>query len=358
MPLLPRPLHHSFTSYVVSLGVALACAALAFPEGLSAQKTDSLVMNNGDVITGELKELTHGKLAYKTDNMGTLSIKWDKVFKLVTRNYYEIELENGWKYYGSLGWPAEDRQLVVVLTAADTVDMDHVVEINRIRSTFVARTDGYVDFGFNLTRANNQREWTLGAEANYRGPKWGGSLKFDSYFRFQEDTASNTSRNTASLTGRRFFQKKWSAVASITAEQNEELNLDLRTITGGGPAYDVFRTNAMILEVGAGIVATNERYSTSPDATLSIELLIGGDWQAFKFDSPKLDLQTSLAIFPSLSDLGERVRTQWDFRFSYEVLDDFFVGLKGFISYDSKPPTTDAVNVDYRTTFTIGWSWS
>jgi len=331
--------------------------AFALPGDLAGQKTDSLVMNNGDIITGELKQLTHGKLSYKTDDMGTLSIKWDKVHRLVTRNYYEIELENGWKYYGSLDWPTEDRKLVVVLTGADTLTMHEVVEINRIRSTFWARTNGYVDLGFNLTRANRQREWTLGAKGNYRGPKWGGSLEINSYFRFQEDTASNTSRNTVMVLGRRLFRNKWSAIASVSAEQNEEINLELRTITGGGPAYDLTRTNAMILQFIGGVVATNEKYSTSPDATLSMEALLGADWQAFKFDSPKLDLQSSVSIFPSLSDLG-RIRTQWDFRFSYELLSDFTVGLTGFVSYDSRPPTTDAVKADYRANFTIGWTWS
>lgn len=358
-PMMPSPRQPRLptASRAVALGVGLACLLLAVPGALRAQKTDSLVMNNGDIITGELKELTHGKLSYGTDDMGTLSIKWDKVFQLKSRNYYEITMHSGWKYYGSLGWPTEDGKLVVVLTEADTLDMAEVVDINRIRSRFLERTNGYIDLGFSLTRANNQKEWTLGAKGNYRGPKWGGSLEINSYFRFQEDTASNTSRNTVSLTGRRFFPRKWSAVASITAEQNEELNLDLRTITGGGPAYDVIRTNSMILQALAGLVATNERYSTSPDATLSIEVLLGGAWDAFQFDSPKLDLQTSLSVFPSLSDLG-RVRTQFDFRFSYELLSDFTVGLTGFVTYDSRPPTTDAVNLDYRTSFTIGWKWS
>lgn len=332
-------------------------AGLSLPASLAAQKADTLVMRNGDVITGEVKDVSHGKLSYKTDDMGTLSVKWDKVHMVVTRNYFEIEMSNGWKYYGSLDWPTEPRKIVVVLTSADTLDMAQVVGIQRIRSGFVARTNGYVDLGFNLTRANNQTEWTLGFQGNYRGPKWGGTLTGSSYFRFQKDTASNTSRNSLSISGLKFLKNKWSAVASITGEQSEETNLDLRTTTGGGAGYDLVRSNRMELRTFGSLVATNEKYSTSPESTLSLELLFGGDWQAFKFDSPKLDLQTTLLVFPSLSDIG-RIRTQWDLRISYEVYSDFFVGLKGFLTYDNRPPTTDAVKVDYRANFTIGWSWS
>jgi len=104
-------------------------------------------------------------------------------------------------------------------------------------------------------------------------------------------------------------------------------------------------------------LATNERYSTSPDVTTSLEILFGVDYEAFHFDSPKLDLTTSLSVTPSISDLG-RVRVQWDFRTSYDLISDFVLGLKGFVTYDSRPPTADAVNADYSVNFTIGWSWS
>jgi hypothetical protein len=336
---------------------ALVVAGLFLPASLAAQKVDSLVMINDDVITGELKELTRGKLSYKTDDMGTLSIKWDKVKRLKTTNYYQIEVESGWKYFGSLAWPAEDYRVVVVLTEADTLDMHDVVSISRIRAGFFQRTSGYVDLGFSVMRANRQTEWTLGAQVKYRAPKWAGSLTGNSYFRFQEDTASNTSRNNLAGRADRVFKNKWSIGLTLSVEQNEELNLDLRQITGLGGGYSVTRTNDHTLRLNSSLLATNEKYSTSADGTTSMEVLFAADFQAFRFDSPKLDLTTSVSVTPSISDLG-RVRTQWDFRTSYELIADFYVGLKGFITYDSRPPTEDAVKADYSVNFTIGWSWS
>ena len=336
---------------------ALVVAGLFLPASLAAQKVDSLVMINDDVITGEIKELTRGKLSYKTDDMGTLSIKWDKVKRLKTMHFYEIGVSSGWKYFGSLAWPDEDFRMVVVLTEADTLDMHDVVSISRIRAGFFQRTSGYVDLGFSITRANLQTEWTLGAQALYRAQKWAGSLTGNSYFRFQEDTASNTSRNN--LVGRadRLFKNKWSTGLTLSVEQNEELNLELRQITGLGVGYFLTRTNDHTLRLNSSLLATNEKYSTSPDGTTSMEILFAADFQAFRFDSPKLDLTTGVSVTPSLSDLG-RVRTQWDFRTSYEVFSDFYLGLKGFITYDSRPPTEDAVKADYSVNFTVGWSWS
>ncbi len=260
----------------------LVVAGLFLPASLVAQKVDSLVMVNNDVITGEISELTRGKLSYKTGNMGTLSIKWDKVKRLKTPHYYEIEVSSGSKYFGSLAWPAKDYLIVVVLTSADTLEMRDVVSISRIREGFLQRTSGYVDLGFNLTRANNQKEWSLGTQVRGRTPKWAVSLTGDSYFRFQDDTASNTSRNSVLGRADRLFENKWSTGLTLSLEQNEELNLDLRRITGLGVGYSITRANDHILRLLTSLLATKERYSTSSEGTTNLEILFGAEYQAFR----------------------------------------------------------------------------
>ncbi|MEJ2319508.1 MAG: hypothetical protein P8Y21_09195, partial [Gemmatimonadales bacterium] len=49
-----------------------------------AQKTDALVLSNGDRITGEIKELTRGKVRLKTDPMGTVYIKWQDIASITS----------------------------------------------------------------------------------------------------------------------------------------------------------------------------------------------------------------------------------------------------------------------------------
>ena len=62
-----------YTKLTAGVGVLLLlyCCGLCH-----AQKTDSITMINGDVITGELKELYRGLLKYSTDSMGTIYIEW------------------------------------------------------------------------------------------------------------------------------------------------------------------------------------------------------------------------------------------------------------------------------------------
>jgi len=50
------------------LVAALAFAALLFAAPATAQKTDVVVLNNGDRITGEIKEYGEGKLSVDTSH--------------------------------------------------------------------------------------------------------------------------------------------------------------------------------------------------------------------------------------------------------------------------------------------------
>jgi hypothetical protein len=80
--------------------LVLALMGVATP--LQAQKTDVVVLQNGDQITGEIKGVAHGKLDYSTDDAGRLSIEWDKVLRLTSRNTFEVKLKSGQKLFGSL----------------------------------------------------------------------------------------------------------------------------------------------------------------------------------------------------------------------------------------------------------------
>ena len=67
-----------------------------------AQKTDTVVMNNGDRATVEIKKLERGRLEASTDGMGTLLIEWDDIDHLSSPKRFEVETQTGERYVGSL----------------------------------------------------------------------------------------------------------------------------------------------------------------------------------------------------------------------------------------------------------------
>ena len=313
------------------------------------------MLYRGDAITGEVKELNKGKLSYKTDDMGTLSVEWDKVAHLTSTNYFDVENRYGTRYFGRLAASEEPGELLVVLSDTVRVRMMNIVAISRIRASFWSRLDGYVDLGFDFQKANSNRQLNGAGEVGYRGEKWAGKLSGSTYFQRQED-AEGTSRNDLALQARRLFGNHWSALIFWSLEQNEQLDLDLRQTIGGGGAREIIHTNKMTFQAVAALAYANEQYTGEEGSTNTVQLPITADFAFFRFDSPKTDVTSNLTVTPILNDWG-RVRIDFNARLAYELISDFTVGFRFFDNFDSRQPSTGVSNNDFGLTFSLGYTF-
>ena len=343
-------------------GLLFALLILAWPVMGQAAKTDVVLLSNGDWITGEVKGLSHGKLDYSTDDAGRLAIEWVKVARVTSSHQFEIETASGAKHVGRLIAAEQDGTLVVEGPPADTLAIASVVRISELSAGFLQRMKAYLDAGFTFAKANQASTFTLSGESAYRGPKLGSTLTFDSYAQGQESVPTTT-RNTVRLQVTRFLPKRWFALALAAVEQNDELDLDLRVTAGGGASRILLQSNRSEVAAVGGLVVTRERFSpTNPDpgagedTKTNLEGLLVATWDAFRFDSPKLDFSSSLNLFPSLSTPG-RVRGEFTTRLKYELVTDFNIGVNLTDTFDNRPPDENAATNDLITSFTIGWSY-
>jgi hypothetical protein len=333
-----------------------------WPSLAFAAKTDTLVLKNGDRITGEVKGLMRGKLDYSTDDAGRLAIEWVKVIRIESPHWFEFELGSGAKF---LGRPAEgdrDGMLVVAGVGSDTMAIADVVRISPLEAGFAQRTQAFLDMGLTFAKANQATTFNMDGEVAYRGERMGSRVAFNSYAQGQENVPTTT-RNGASVQATYYLPHRWTTLGFLQTERNDELNLELR-VTAAAMMGRVFaQSNAMALGAAAGIAVARERFSSaSEDATnggqsqTELEAVLAGQWDAFRFDSPKLDFTTSLYLYPSLTTWG-RVRGESTTRLKYELFKDFNVGLSITDTFDSDPPEAGATKNDYITALTIGWSY-
>ena len=121
------------------------CAAPAM-----AEKTDVVVLINGNAVTGEVKSLDFGVLKYSTDSMGTVSIDWEDIVSVSSQQYHQIELPDGTRFYGQL-LPTENPHTVRVVTASNeyVFQTAEIVRITPIeaKASFVERLDGSFSLG-------------------------------------------------------------------------------------------------------------------------------------------------------------------------------------------------------------------
>ena len=248
--------------FALALSVAIGCGTSV----AHAAKTDTVVLRNGDRITGEVKGLAHGKLDYSTDDAGRLSIEWEKVGKVTSPNRYEVELTTGAKYFGMLGLATRDGYVVVHDVRADTIRIPSVVGITPLSAGFLQRVQSYLDVGFTLAKAHQATTFSLSAAADYRGPRLGSQFRFDSYAQGQEEVATTT-RNTARQSVSWYLPQRWSAFGIFQLEQNDELALDHRFTGGGGMSRMMVHSNDMELNAGGGVVGSQEQYSSGGAST-------------------------------------------------------------------------------------------
>ena len=156
--------------------IAVWAVALVFlaPTLLARDKTDVIVLKNGDRITCEIQGLDRGQLRIKTAyTISTIVVDWEEVDRLESVQRFQIEMEEGDRHVGTLN----KRQTGVDesspgLEVADemtsvNVYKPAVVNMRQIGQSFISKLDGSIDYGFNFTRANQQTSSSLNSAIEY-----------------------------------------------------------------------------------------------------------------------------------------------------------------------------------------------
>jgi hypothetical protein len=348
---------HSFRRVSLALTLAAAIVHLALvSEASTRPKTDVVILKNGDHLTGEIKGLQYARLSFKTDTMETASVKWEEVAHITSEYSFELELENGLKYFGSLGTPAEPGMLSVVGTERTVgLTMDQIVSIRPIKQRFWKRIDGSLSIGLSFTKASDVLRFSFNADASYTERKNIVDLTLSSIITTQseQDSRENTNLN---LRYNRLLEKRWFLSAFTGLQRNDELGIKLRVLGGGGGGRLLVQTNRMILPVLAGFSLNRELAASDGQDSFNAEGLFGFYWNLFIHHTPKTDLSFDFSTYPSLTEKG-RVRLDLETRLRREIIKDFFVDLSFYLNYDNKPPSATASTSDYGFVTSVGYSF-
>jgi hypothetical protein len=327
---------------------------------LLAEKTDVVILDNGDHLTGEVKQLKQGRLKLKTDAMGTIYVEWDHIVSISSKQYLEIELETGQKYFGTPGPTASAGKLQVTMyvqgvEGGSELEMPDIVAITPIKQGFWKRLDGSLDLGLTATQANDLRQYSLGLNTSYRTEKYLRTLEIDSLFSSQSG-AEDVNRSSGSFSSTRFRKKKRFITAFGQVQQNDELDLDLRVMVGITGGRFVFHTNRTLLGLSGGLAYSEEEYSDGKGFENNVEAILALRYQYFTFDTPKTNIDVSLFVFPSLTTSG-RYRLEFNSSLRRELVKDFFWDLSLLDSFDSDPPTGSEASNDWTVVTSLGYSW-
>jgi hypothetical protein len=323
-----------------------------------AQKTDIIVLHNGDHITGEVKRLEFGMLTFKTDDMGTISIKWDKIEEVYTfKQFFRVELEDGLLFFGTLDTDTTSSRLIVEFdTLRVRLNFSEIVHIDPIKRTFWDRVNLSLSTGFDFKKGSDVTTFNFNGNAKYRTYNVLHEINISSNITIPKSDSTRTERNNAGYTYNRFLAHRWFYSGSVKLEQNTELGIDLRLSGGAGFGKNILQTNSAVFAAGTGVRVNREWTKQSTGNQYNLEGLVGLRFSKFRYDNPKLNLDSEISVYPSLTTIG-RVRSELDIILKWEIIKDLFWDLQYYTSYDNKPPNTDAAKIDYGIVLSLGWTF-
>ena len=235
-----------------------------------------------------------------------------------------------------------------------TLPLREVARLQLVKAGFWERIDGSIDLGLGYTSATELLQFDGDAQVRFRRPRFEASAKADAVLTRQPD-AEDTRRSSLTAGYARFFPNRQRIFTQVAVEQNRELGFEVRSSVVGGWATFLARNARNELVAGAGL-AVNREVPVEGERTTNAEAVIGFDYTNFAYDFPNTDIQLSTQAYFGLSQWG-RVRLEVSGRLRREVFSDFYVGLKGYSSYDSNPATEGAERHDFGLSLSLGWKF-
>jgi len=344
--------------------ILLLCLALEVAPALAArQKSDILVMRNGDRWTCEIKNLDSDVLYVKLDYvLGTVSVDWTKVDHIESKQMFLVKTQGGSVYSGTLATASEGGmrpvQIEIVEAAEQKVEVDkaQITHMEETAQGFLQRFNGQIGTGAIYNRGNQSAQYNLNADTNYPRERWSASASYSSNLS-ASNGASTSTRNEVDVSAQRLLRwDNWYYTGLADFLQSTQQGISLQNTFGGGIGRYVKNTGRLSLAVtgGFGWQRINYQETVLPARTQEMTSgLIGSQLNLFYFD--RTTLNVNALLLPAISDPG---RMHFNLNASYYVKlwSKLSWNFSFYGNWDNRPPAGFA-SADYGTSTGLSWKF-
>jgi len=341
-------------SALVLLLAALALCPAAGAE--TREKTDVITLRNGDHITGRIISAQYGYLQLDSKHSGSVSIEWPSVRIIETRYQFRVVRFGGQHYAGLIHTSADGENLIIGSgPTAVSVPMAQVASLVPFEESFWNRVDGDVSAGYAFTKASDITQANVGLTANYSGTSMQASLQATSILS-RDSSGATTEQEQVQATA--FFLQPspnfWGVLGTL--QRDRSLGVDARLVAGVALGRRLIETYKSSVIGIIGVVYNEERGSEGAGRQGSAEGVLGAEWRIYKFTYPKIKLDSSLLIYPSITD-SPRLRGTLNITLTYKFTERLALKFTEYGNYDSRPPSPGAATTDYGITASLSYSF-
>jgi hypothetical protein len=346
----------------VRLAVLLYIFLSALP-CIAREKSDVLVMTNGDRLTCEIKGLSQGVLYIGLDYIsGTSSVEWSKVAHLESKQLFIVTTEDGSVYTGTLASVETSGKRPLELEIKETpessvpLDTQHIVKMGETSTDFWRRFNGQLNFGINYAKGNDSTQYSFTSLTAYVRERWSAQANLSS--NLAASTGSSTStRNSLDLMSLHLLPKKnYFYTGGASFLQSSEQGINLQTSVWGGLGRYVKNTNRTVISVIGGLAWQRIQYDQTVAVQGDQNLITGvvaARLNVFSFNKTNLDVNAS--VYPALSDPG-RVRTGLNATYYVKFFSNLTWNASMYGNWDNHPPPNFS-GADYGFSSGLGWTF-
>lgn len=306
--------------------------------GAASHAADLVVLTSGNRMTGTVRQLSRGELTFSIEGAGSggrVDIDWNNVEALESAQRLDVELMSGERFSGPITSPSAGKLEVATDAGAKLIDLKDVVRIDPIEATFRERTRGSVDLGFDFLSAHDEIDWTFNFEARNRTKNYLTEASLSSLVR-RRDSETAQQRNHLQIGSRRFLADRWFALGLFEAEEDRELDLDLRLLVGAALGRTLVQSNRTVFALYGGLDLAHEEFSgVSENDDDIVEALAALEWDWFDIGGD-IELLIKATTYFALDD--GRVRVALESSLRHDIARNYYLSLNLYESYNSDPP--------------------
>lgn len=331
----------------------MAGAAFSLLVALPAM-ADTLWLDNGDVLRGEILKLDAGKLSFKTQYAGTIEVDWRYVKTIDSDKSFWVSLigekqahlrqfqgqvsgvavvdESGRKRTFSAVWPV----------AAIHLNKPALADTWQVGGNLIATMD---------SKSGNDRKLIVGLEGKLNVDDQWNKNAFNWDIEVESEKGVKTSEWKLGYAYSRYLDEHWFVQGAANQEFDSDADLRTRTSLGGSLGYRFWETAEGTLKTSGGISRLWERYQitdTQQDYALTwifnyrTRLLENLEYSANTRTFFRLNQSTTLINITQGIKIGLTDRVSWN--------------LTHTLDYDSDP-VENIYKTDNRVKMGIGYQW-
>jgi Protein of unknown function, DUF481 len=346
-------------------GLAMAALIASLADlAMARDKTDVIVLKNGDRITGEVKKLENGILDVDLDYVdGTLAIDWLKVDRFESKALFLVKLQDGTIFSASVvkrealnGTPLEI-ELQPEAQESIVIDRSKVVAMTQTSASLWHRFSGSVSLGSTYAKANSTAQYNFGSELDYLATRWGSRLSYGSNLS-SSTGAPTATRNQVDFIAQRLFPwKNYFYAGTAGFLQSTVQGIQRQTNIGFGVGRYLKNTNRVRFSVLAGLGWQRAAYvdttGTNPVQNTGVALL-STNLQIFSFKKTRLNVDASMApaLTPEIGRIFSKLNTTYYLKLFGKI--DWNLSLYG--NWDTRPPA-QLPSSDYGTSTGLSYTF-